>query len=149
MPTLYERTGKREWDKSRTRVLDNAAHTRWPPVFGVLRTNRRASHWHPNSSTRKIGEGARGGSISRCWKEGERREEEKEEKNEKKKLQRGWKYCYVFLVPFSVQGPLIFFPVPFLPPPHHQISYRCTMRYLLPPQSHLKRTGSYSGVLHC
>lgn len=43
---------------TRTRTLDNAArcagndNTSWPPVFGVSRTNRRASCWHPDSSTR-------------------------------------------------------------------------------------------------
>lgn len=104
MPTPYERTEKREWDKSRTRVLNNATHTRWPPVFGVLRTNRRASHWHPNSSTREKRRGQRVSSISRCWK-GEGREKQEEEAQQK-----GWKHCYVFLVPFSVQGFLVFFP---------------------------------------
>lgn len=103
--SLREDTETQVKQVTHTRV-NNAGHTRWPPVFGVLRTNRRASHWHPNSSTRKTGEGTRG-SINRCWKE----EKEEKKKNEKQQ-QRGWKHCYVFLVPFSMQVcplPLSFF----------------------------------------
>lgn len=103
---------------------------------------------HVGTQTRRqerLENGRGGSSISRCWK-GRERGEGKEEKNEKKKQQqRGWKHCYVFLVPFSVQvpPPLVFFSFPFfslLP----QISYRCAMRYPLPNPSQTHRL-----VLRC
>lgn len=84
---------------------------------------------------------------------------EKEEKEEKRRRRKTRKRSssreaesivtfFLCLSPCKSPSSLFFFPFlffSFLP----QISYRCTMRYLLPSQSHHKRTGSYSGVLHC
>lgn len=96
-------------------------------MFGVLRTNRRASHWHPNS-TREIGEGTPDSSISHCSKRRKKRRREGGEKREEeaaaKRLKALLRFSYAFLL--RKEPPRFFFPFPFFSP-LPQISYRCTL----------------------
>lgn len=100
-------------------LLYDNMRSKWPAVFGVSRTNQRASCWHPSSPTSRIEEGTRAASAV------------VEEKEKKKKQRRGWKHCSV---PCSfLRVPPRFFSVPphFIPV-HHAVPSTSPK----PPQTH-------------
>lgn len=103
--------------------MDNAVllydvRTKWPAVFGVSRTNRRASRWHPNTPTRGIEEGT--GAASAVV-------EEKKEKKKQKRLK-----ALFHSLRLSPRSPAFFSVPPHFIPVHHAVPSISPK----PPQTH-------------
>lgn len=115
------RTWIRQFTRTQECEMDNAVllyddmRTKWPAVFGVSRTNRRASHRHPVLR--------RGGS-----KKGGGQHQPQLKRRRRRKSRRGWKHCSVPCAFLRVPPRIFFF---FLFP--HISYWMCIMRYLLSP----------------